>query len=402
MFQPKFLKQAKQLHKGVTRFLHYKRDLLPKAKLEEIEGQSRQLEEAIKARDEKRLEDLAKTINTTCERALPEARSSAIAENIEVFFVSIVIALGIRAYIAQPFQIPTGSMQPTLNGITAEPTKENPDPGIVGKALGWVTGTTYLNAVSDHDGDVDISRLGDNYHEGSDLTEHHFLIMRPYSKLQFTDGHTMTIDCPHHQLIGELDLEGNLRRGGVAEGPEPQMQGRLVHVKEGQVLARGLVHDGDHVIVNKLSYNFRKPTRGEVFVFTTKNIASPYMNIPVEQGSQHYIKRLVGLPGDTVDVQSPELYINGEKATEPGIRRVIDQRKPVETLYSYHGYSPPPGYIPMPITLATTPDREYFAMGDNSYNSSDSRYWGPVPEQNVVGPGLFCYWPLTKHWGVIY
>jgi signal peptidase I len=54
----------------------------------------------------------------------------------------------------------------------------------------------------------------------------------------------------------------------------------------------------------------------------------------------------------------------------------------------------------IPWSLKTNP-RQYFAMGDNSYHSSDSRYWGPVPEQNLVGPGWFCYWPLTKHWGRI-
>jgi signal peptidase I len=46
-------------------------------------------------------------------------------------------------------------------------------------------------------------------------------------------------------------------------------------------------------------------------------------------------------------------------------------------------------------------DEEYFAMGDNSYNSSDSRVWGTIPERNLVGTALFCYWPLTKHWGQI-
>ena len=269
MFQPKFLKQAKLLHKGVTRFLHYKRDLLPKAKLEEIEDQRRQLEEAMKARDQKRLEDLADNINKTCERALPEARTSGWAENIEVFFVSIVIALGIRAYIAQPFQIPTGSMQPTLNGIRAEPTKEDPNPGMLMKALGMVTGTTYLNAVSDHDGYVDLRQMR------SSLEERHFLILRPYSVLHFTDGHEMSINCPNRQLLDELHLVANLEQGTVAEDVEsspPSIEGGRVHIKEGQVLARGLVHDGDHVIVNKFSYNFRRPERGEVFVFTTKNI----------------------------------------------------------------------------------------------------------------------------------
>ena len=408
MFQPKYLKQAKLLHKGVTRFLDYKKDLLPEAKLEEIVGLRTKLEEAMKARDEKRLEELAKTINQTCERAMPEARTSALAENVEVFFVSIVIALGIRAYIAQPFQIPTGSMQPTLNGITAERTDEAPNPGLMGKALGFFTGTSYLNAVSDHDGYVNM--------RDSDLRaleEKHFLIFRPYCKLHFEDGYTMTIDCPRTQLLGEMQFLNNLNLNAVAEAEHnPDMRERMrlaqsgrIHIKEGQLLARGIVHNGDHVIVNKFAYHFRRPARGEVFVFTTKNIDFIEGNIDFDRkwGSQHYIKRLVGLPGDTIGLAAPEILINGHKATEPGIRRVIDEDKNSphrQGYYGYQGYSSS-HYIDMPVTLNKGEDEQYFAMGDNSYSSSDSRYWGPVPEQNVVGPGMFCYWPLTSHWGVI-
>jgi signal peptidase I len=406
MFQPKYLKQAKLLHKGVTRFLDYKKDLLPQAKVDEILSLRTKLEEAMKARDEHRLEELAKTINQTCERALPEARTSAWAENVEVFFVSIVIALGIRAYIAQPFQIPTGSMQPTLNGITAERTDEDPNPGMMGKALGFFTGTTYLNAISDHDGYID-TRDPDMRDV---LEERHFLIFRPYCVLHFEDGHTLSINCPHRQLLDEMRFLTNLNLNAVSEAEHnPDMRARMrlaqgarIHIKEGQVLARGLVHNGDHVIVNKFAYHFRRPARGEVFVFTTKNISfiESTRDFDPKWGSQHYIKRLVGLPGDTIDVQSPEIIINGKKATEAGIRRVIDQRKPLSERYAYHGYSPD-HYIDLPVTLNKGQDEQYFAMGDNSYSSSDSRYWGPVPEQNVVGPGMFCYWPLTRHWGVI-
>ncbi len=401
MFQPKYLKTAKLLHKGVNRFLNYKRDLLPQAKLDELTRLRSELEQAIKARDSKAIDTVTETINRACERALPGARTSAWAENIEVFFVSIVIALGIRAYIAQPFQIPTGSMQPTLNGIRAERSPENPDPGILGRALGLLTGTSYLNAVSDHDGYLDLR---------NPVTEDHFLIFRPYSVLHFEDGHTLKIKCPIRQLTDELQLYSNLRAGTVEGSNEsPDMRASInlrsegrIHIKEGQVLARGIIHNGDYVIVNKFAYHFRKPTRGEVFVFTTKNI-SGIENRPdfdLHWGSQHYIKRLGGVPGDTLDVQSPELYINGQKAAEAGFRKVIDLRQPLKVPHAYHGYSPD-RRINLPISLADKMPREYFALGDNSYNSSDSRYWGAVPEQNVVGPGLFCYWPLTSHWGPI-
>ncbi|MCE9518636.1 MAG: signal peptidase I, partial [Verrucomicrobia bacterium] len=401
MFQPKYLKRGKLLHKAVTRFLNYKRDLLPQAKLDEINGLRTELEKSIKARDEKRIDSLSDEINRACDRALPQARTGWFAENVEVFFVSIVIALGIRAYIAQPFQIPTGSMQPTLNGIRAETTAVDPNPGIVGKFLGIFTGTKYINAISDHDGYLDMREP---------ITEHTIRFWRTYCKLHFTDGHVIEIDAPMRQLIEDLQLPANLRAStnrSSEDTPDMRSNATLrrnerIHIQEGQILARGILKNGDHVIVNKFAYHFRQPRRGEVFVFTTKNIDG--INIPAEQGSQHYIKRLGGVPGDTVDIHPPELLHNGKPAVEPGFRRVIDNSAGSPHQQGYYGYQ---GYsldhrIELPITLAKEPRREYFALGDNSYNSSDGRYWGTVPEQNLIGPGMFCYWPLTSHFGFIH
>ena len=67
----------------------------------------------------------------------------------------------------------------------------------------------------------------------------------------------------------------------------------------------------------------------------------------------------------------------------------------------YRGYSPGNLHLGTPKHSFTVPPHSYFAMGDNSYNSYDSRWWGPVPEENVVGRGLFVYWPFTWHWGLI-
>jgi signal peptidase I len=67
----------------------------------------------------------------------------------------------------------------------------------------------------------------------------------------------------------------------------------------------------------------------------------------------------------------------------------------------YKGYGPGQAFLATPDRSYVIPPHSYFAMGDNSYNSYDSRYWGPVPEENVVGRGLFVYWPFTRHWGLI-
>jgi signal peptidase I len=137
-----------------------------------------------------------------------------------------------------------------------------------------------------------------------------------------------------------------------------------------------------------MSYHFRKPNRGEVFVFTTGGIRG--ISTPATYGSQHYIKRLGGVPGDQIDIEEPYLNHNGKRAVEPGFLKVMS-REGGYTGYTNEGTN-------RHILLK---DEEYFALGDNSASSSDSRMWGTVPEQNLVGRALVAYWPFSGHWGVI-
>jgi len=101
------------------------------------------------------------------------------------------------------------------------------------------------------------------------------------------------------------------------------------------------------------------------------------------------------LPGDTLRIDPPFLYVNGKKAEGYGFARVMSVKPP------YRGYAPGHEYLSQPDRTFTVPQHGYFALGDNSYNSYDSRYWGPVPEENLVGHGLLVYWPFAPHWGLI-
>ncbi|MFL6553784.1 MAG: signal peptidase I, partial [Chthoniobacterales bacterium] len=167
--------------------------------------------------------------------------------------------------------------------------------------------------------------------------------------------------------------------------------GRLFH--RGEVIARGAIDTGDQVFVDKCSYNFVKPHNGDVFVFRTNDI--PAIRPDPIAGPPFYIKRLAGLPGDQLRIDPPFLYINGKKAEGYGFERVMSARPP------YRGYAFGHEYLSKPDQTYKVPRDGYFAMGDNSYNSFDSRYWGPVPVENLVGRGLFVYWPFYPHWGLI-
>jgi signal peptidase I len=149
---------------------------------------------------------------------------------------------------------------------------------------------------------------------------------------------------------------------------------------------------GDQLFVDRLSYHFVPPQVGQGFVFRTGNI-------PGLAGDQYYIKRLVGVPGDTLEIREPELWRNGAPITGA---KAFDRNNRQEGAYA--GYIPGPDHHPGSMLRAgevvTLPEPRYFALGDNSNNSADSRYWGYVPAADVVGKPLVIYYPFTRRWGL--
>jgi signal peptidase I len=126
------------------------------------------------------------------------------------------------------------------------------------------------------------------------------------------------------------------------------------------------LHNDEYVLIDKISYLLHPPERGDIIVFTPPN------------NDRDYIKRVIGLPGDTVEVRGGQVYVNGVPLDEPYLAQATNQ-------------SMDPLEVP--------PDR-YFVMGDNRNNSSDSRSFGPITAQVIVGRALFVYWPPTD-WGAV-
>lgn len=127
------------------------------------------------------------------------------------------------------------------------------------------------------------------------------------------------------------------------------------------------LHDGQYLIASKVTYWLHPPERGDVIVLDPPNRAS---EVP-------YIKRVIGLPGDLVEIKDLRVWVNGIALNEPYI-------------------SEPPGY---PGNWVVS-EGEYFVLGDNRNNSSDSHSWGLLPAQNVLGKAFFTYWP-PEFWGEI-
>lgn len=120
---------------------------------------------------------------------------------------------------------------------------------------------------------------------------------------------------------------------------------------------------GDRVLVLKFWYHFSEPKRQQIIVF----------KYPVDP-RRDFVKRIIGLPGDTVEIRNGVVYVNGKALSEPYIQNHDD-------------YSMEPTVVPKD---------HYFCMGDNRPNSEDSRFWGFVPKNFIRGPVVFRYWPITR------
>ncbi len=327
-------------------------DLAPAAEVARLREVEAELQTAVRAGDVDGIERSCTAMEACVRRLAPVVPHAGFRENLEVIVVAVAVAMAFRTYFLQPFKIPTGSMQPTLYGIHYSPQD----------------GTTLADRA-------------------------------PLSYLKWL-------------LFGEWYTEIKATASGVVRGPLAEQGGMVLYdigglahqvpkdavikirqgddVVAGQVIATANQISGDHLFVNRVAWNFGHPARGEVMVFKTRGIARLDQNT-------HYIKRLVGLPGESVAVHDPYLIINGRKVDSPAPIRRIETRAPGYT--GYHSAGAGADYLSTSNQTVTLTGQEYFGMGDNTLNSFDGRYWGPVPAANMVGPAWIVYWPLSRRWG---
>lgn len=307
------LKRARELVKGTRKLLRMHRDIVAPADVSAVSAAADNLAGAVKTKNAGALNNLTGKLDEKLGKALPRQSYASLRENVEVFLVAAIVAMGVRTFFIQPFKIPTGSMQPTLYGIYPYRDEQRSEP-----------------------------------------------------PLPYRDDRKPALP---EQLFGMA------------------VQGKMYE-------SAGYRSRGDHIFVDRFTYHFRKPERGEVIVFDTSEID----RLPEGSRGKFYIKRLIGLGGDRIQIHPPYVLVNDEK---------LDSRPAFERIYShtngYSGYVLAPGaeFIHNAGNIFQVPPRDLFVLGDNSRSSLDGRFWGSLPEHALVGRAVFVYWPFTKRFGLI-
>jgi signal peptidase I len=412
------VRNAAAMYKHVRRILSAQRDLLAPPAVENVESTLADLAAALKAgvKGESLKMELAK-LEEIANKSLKPYPNAAIRENVEVLLVALAVAMGIRTFFLQPFKIPTGSMQPTLFGVTSVPDftkcnfwKTNRNevmaeveqqvklrnaiviPTGLERIKEWFQGISYVHIVAPADGKVD--------HIGP---MQKFLIFNLKQSI-WIGGVEQVIWFPPD--FGEAAMD---KRAGLFLDPE-----RVYH--RGEDVIKMKVCAGDHLFVDRLTYNFRKPERGEILVFETKGINNPdAFGVNQMPQDEFYIKRMVVLPGERVSIgDDRHAVVNGQRldASTPHFENVYGfnpSTPPRESQYSGHvngavaqEFGLYPNLAPLfpdAQVVFTNANDGYMVFGDNTCNSSDSRTWGSFPAGNVIGKSFFVYWPITSRFG---
>ncbi len=391
---------------------HYRRDELKDADRAALQQQMESLRALLKSRaDASKLklgiESLEGVLRRIGGKIYPK---STLQEYVEFFLVAAIVVLGIRTYFIQPFKIPTNSMWPSYNGLTAK-VYANPDdaPGVVGKAFRFVTrGAVHHEVVAPESGtiQVPVSPYSGRIHYNTVKGRKWGVIPAPLREYVFrVNNRPVTVRVPADfdfdaaAPLPSVGAEGlgltldqfreRAHRPGT-ERPHPDVAWVTLdkQAERGKAFLSFDVLVGDLLFVDRVSYHFFEPKVGQGFVFRTKNIP----DMP-GQPDQYYIKRLVGVPGDKIEVREPVLFRNGKpiagsEAFERNARRQGNYR----------------GYLAQgrlaPGRVDEVPADRFLALGDNSANSSDGRVWGYVPEKDVVGRPIVVYFPFYPHWGI--
>ncbi len=429
----KTVREACAMRKHVWHLLCAQRDVLSPAAISAMTLALNQVRDAIAAGENTgKIRLKMDELDFAANKWLKPYPNAIWRENVEVLLVAIAVAMAIRTFFLQPFKIPTGSMQPTLYGVTSLPDfsrinfgSEDRDkvqaqitdqvrqrnsmtiPTGWERVKEWFEGISYLHVVAEADGELQAIE-----------PPVRFLIFNLKQTLVI-GGQAQTIWFPPD--YGEQPLEARTGYGLRLGGQRVNLfNGHVFHAGEDVVKMK--VSAGDHLFVDRLTYNFRLPRRGEIVVFATAGIPEDRRELYGVPGDQFYIKRLVGLSAEDLSLaQDHEVTSAPPYNDTVPVGHLMVNGQPLsasiphfENLYSYSGALPATKMFPYQdnhyyghaMIYGLAPGRDYqvatnhlFVMGDNTMNSLDSRFWGDFPESSLIGKSFFVYWPITRRFG---
>lgn len=421
-------KAAKNVLQAAERVKLYRGDLLNAADIDLITETEVKLKGALEAKPfdmesvEQWVDELHILLVKTGGKVYPV---SFLADWVEMVVMAAIVAGSIRSFCLQPFKIPTNSMWPTYNGMTADvrqPSDPVPTTGMQlwRRVTDWAS-THVVRAEAAGEVKIPLDFLGyDNGIKRYRLKPH---LQGVESQDIMVGSQVQSVSIP-----ADFNLDNVLLRTFFAQDATlplrhqdrdrwekvlntAMIESRIEETSAGPMLRTGRrvqaddvilnfdILTGDMLFVDRISYHFVEPTRGDTIVFRTNHI--PGLADRYGKPSQnYYVKRLAGVPGDQLRIDNDgKLWVNG---------RVVDKPTPMvlnsnrETKLGYFGYIADIGDYSYSIPLTknyTVTDKHYFALGDNSANSFDSRGWGEVPAEDVVGSPLVILHPFSARWG---
>ena len=359
--------------------------------------QKQALREIVKAPescDLNSIEAMEKTFdecNGSYKAILPPSKYSWVREYLDVLAVAVAVAFGIRGLFLQPFKIPTSSMQPTLFGIhyIAKDGKANP---LLGKVSAPLDSLLFACDRAKLKIEKDGTLERDAFRQKTSYGIFSLLLLKavpswallPYTYTSFNIGGV------NYNLPGTpakvIEYNGLKNSDSI--------------YKAGQELCNGWLSSGDHLFVDRFSHLLVGLSRGDIVVFNTENIY--HDGKALAKNGYYYIKRLVGLPGDTLLIMNNMLYVRpkGDAQFKPITKFSPKFKKLYSNKGGYQGHLNFAYGNDLSGKGFEVPSGSYFMMGDNSRNSLDSRYWGTVPRKNIVGKALFIFWPISRRWGL--
>jgi len=413
---------AAELRHQAGKLLNHQRDQLSPEAISELREAIANLRTAMHSSyNRATLENKIAKLEETGSRKLMPYRNQGMRENVEVALFAVAIAMSVRTFFFQPMGIPTGSMQPTLYGITKGNLgqAETVPTGVNSWVQHFLAGVSYHHLVSEG-----------NWQLINVESPRKSFVLFNKQRLTFRDTDT------NNEIVRDISPPMNSGDSMLGSGRALSEYVLNSHnnytYKKGEYVINMRRESGDHLLVDRLTYNFRKPNRGEIIVFETKNITGI-------QNDLFYIKRLAGLPNEKIRIgDDRHLVINDKRldasdhpfellysfdvaeeiplaqdsrfsghVNQKVFQQVLDERR--KTVARQNGVDPSriqmsyagnisPNFMNGSHEFQIPPNR-YLALGDNTVSSKDSRDWGSLPAKNIFGKASFIYWPFLgqKH-----